>query len=179
MTQIWIASQTVGSGGAASVTFSNIPQTFTHLQLRCFTRTTENAGSGGMDIRLNGDSGSNYYRYHVLFGNGTSAASGAGGIQTSAQIGDFVGQTGLANTYCSLIVDFLDYRNTAKNKVIRSLYGFDLNGSGIVAMMSSMWISTAAINSIQVGPLTYASANLVQNSRFDLYGIQTASATGA
>ena len=54
-----IAVATVDSGGASSVTFSNIPATYTHLQVRAVGRTdrpTYNVGS--YSVTFTGDTGS-------------------------------------------------------------------------------------------------------------------------
>lgn len=168
MTQIWIASQTVGSGGAASVTFSNIPQTFTHLQLR---GTSSNSNSVDINIRLNGVSTS-IYSWHLLAGNGATASSAN---QVSVAQG-YVGYADAGTNPASYIVDILDYTNTNKNRVVRTMFGRDNNGSGNVIFSSSLLNSTSAVTSLTVFP---GAGTFNQNSRFDLYGIQTASATGA
>ena len=59
-----------------------------------------------------------------------------------------------------------NYSNTSKNKTLRSLGGFDANGSGVVWLTSNLWMSTAAINSIVI------TATIPQNARFTLYGVR-------
>ena len=71
-----IATTTVGAGGTTSITFSSIPQTYTHLQLRMLTiGNGSNTASGFM--ALNCDSTSTNYYTHYLYGNGATAAAGA------------------------------------------------------------------------------------------------------
>ena len=53
---------------AANVTFSSIPATYEHLQIR---GTLRGAVSGTLAIQLNSDTGSNYSR-HQIYGNGTT-----------------------------------------------------------------------------------------------------------
>jgi hypothetical protein len=57
------------TGSALSVTFSSIPSTYTHLQIRGLARTP--SGNDQIDLRFNGDSGNNY-SMHGLSGDGAS-----------------------------------------------------------------------------------------------------------
>ena len=70
-----ISTVTVGSGGASIITFSSIPSTYTHLQVRGIGRST-NAGSGVTQfyMQLNGDTGANYSN-HILYGDGGSVGA--------------------------------------------------------------------------------------------------------
>ena len=66
---------TVGSGGQTTITFSSIPPTYTHLQIRWLAR--ENTGaqadpSQNIRIRFNSDTGSNY-SIHRLYGLGSGS----------------------------------------------------------------------------------------------------------
>lgn len=160
-----IATYTVGSGGQATIEFTSIPQTFTHLQLRCSSKTS--GASADSYIRL-GYSGTNYatsYR-HLLYGDGSSAsgiaASGEGYIISTAGSGG-------TSIFSADIIDILDYTNTNKNKTIKNLGGRDLNGSGAVQLASALWNYTNAVTSIELKPF---SGSFVQYSHFALYGIR-------
>jgi hypothetical protein len=176
-----IASQTVGSGGASSVTFSSILQTFTHLQLRCFTHFTGTNVTATLGCVVNGDTGTNYTT-HQIYADGASANSygsgtpGAGSVLSIGQVPDGTSYFGVA------IIDILDYTNTNKYKTFRSITGNDRNGAGDVRFMSGMLITnTNAITSLLLQPGAGASAGsqLAQYSTFQLYGISTSSITGA
>ena len=174
MSMFPIASQTVGAGGASSITFSSIPQTFTHLQLRIFARSSSNAAGINIPIQFNGDAGANY-RSHYVGGTGASAISGdLGASQTSLNAGWTAGNTDITNGFGCTIVDILDYANTNKNKTTRSIGGIDSNGSGLIGLWSGLWMSTAAVNQI-----VFSAGTLAQYTRADLYGISTSNATGA
>ena len=157
-----IASTLVGAGGVSSITFSNIPQGYKHLQVRYITLT--NTLAGPTTLQFNGDTTGANYRYHVLFGNGTSALAGTG---TTAYAPIFQGNT----TYPSAgILDILDYNNTNKYKTTRNLDGYDTNNtiSGSLGLSSGLWMNTAAITSITfVGNTSFS-----QYTRFSLYGIK-------
>lgn len=162
-----IATITVGSGGAASVTFSSIPATFTHLQIRFIARTT---ASNNIQVYFNTDSSNTNYAFHNVRGDGATAsalafASGVGNALLLVNEGSSI----TANTFGAGVVDILDYANTNKYTTARSLGGNDNNGSGVVGLNSKLWLNTAAVNSIE---LLSSGNNLQQYSHFALYGIK-------
>lgn len=160
-----IATTTVGSGGTAAITFSSIPSTYQHLQIRAFY-----TNSGGIlddaNWTFNGDTtAGNYYAFHQLRGNGASVTGVGVGSGTSA-LSPYGANTTIFTT---AVVDLLDYSNANKYKTGRSLVGYDFNGSGDIFVRSSLWMSTAAINSVTI---TANTGTFVQYSSFALYGIK-------
>jgi hypothetical protein len=168
-----IASVTVGAGGQATVTFSSIPDTYQHLQLRFIEREESGGGTATSQlvVRFNSDSGSNY-TLHRLFGNGSSAlADNAGGTVTSIRVSGSCGSASTANVFGAGVIDILDYRNTNKNTTVRSFAGADFNGAdGIIFLSSGLWMNTAAITQIDITNLSAVDHN--QHSHFALYGIR-------
>ena len=167
-----IATVTVGSGGASSITFSSIPSTYTHLQIRGIGGLTGGTtGSSDMAIFFNGTTANNSnFSQHRLYGTGSSAqsdyysgyiVSGRFSFNTDANSGIF-GAT---------VIDILDYTNTNKYKTVRSLTGVDSNGAGIVGLTSGLWQSTSAITSITLND-GFGGSNWHQYSSFALYGIR-------
>jgi hypothetical protein len=162
-----IASVTA-SAGATTITFSSIPSSYTHLQIRGFTNTS---GTGSYSkIYFNGDTTTANYRSHSLRGDGATASAadytGYGGVLGFVQAG-----MGNSTSWASSVLDILDYGNTNKNKTTRLLEGVDFNGSGSVEFYSGLWMSTAAITSVTlaVSGQTYSAG-----STFALYGIKAA-----
>ncbi len=162
-----IATTTVGSGGQATITFSSIPSNFKHLQLRCLARGSTGTQDAQSNMRLNGDSASNY-SYHRIYGDGSSAGSDGAANQTAAMAGINAGASSLANTFAVGVVDILDYANTDKYKTVRILTGYDQNGQGAVYLWSNSWRSTSAVTTITIT----TSANFSEYSSFALYGIK-------
>jgi hypothetical protein len=159
-----IATTTVGGGGASSVVFSSIPSTYRHLQLRILARSTRGATDDDLKLTFNGAT-TNYYR-HEVYGTGSTVSAYAS-TGTAIEVGHLNGSTSAANNFAATIIDILDYANTNKNKVSRSLSGgMDLDR---IKFMSGAWFDTSAITSIT---LTAANGNLVQYSSFALYGIK-------
>jgi hypothetical protein len=166
-----IATVTVGSGGTSTITFSSIPSTFTHLQIRGFAQQTNNAGANCI-IRYNSDSGSNY-NSHYLGGNGSATGAGyfTNGSTTGGYAFDSANNGGSA--FCAFTIDVLDYLNTSKYTTTRSLSGWSNNSnSENLSMMSSAWRNTAAVTSITLQD--YSGGSFAQYSHFALYGIKGA-----
>ena len=165
-----IATVLVGSAGASTVTFSNIPQTYKHLQIRAIGRTDRALTIDGFRIQFNNTTTTAQYRSHFLGGNGSSAFSGDEGNTAGVINQRFSGATSTASMFGASVIDILDYTNTNKYKTVRCLGGTDQNGSGEVYLTSGVWMNTAAVNEIDIVP--NIGTNFVQYSSFALYGIQ-------
>jgi hypothetical protein len=167
-----------GTGSTGTITFSSIPATYAHLQLRMssrniFTGTIARA----MLLRLNGSTTDNY-TIHELYGDGSNPDAigfATGGGSTSVRVG-FATADGnsAAGLHGVSIVDILDYTSTSKYKTIRMFSGTDLNGSGRVYLGSSVFVlNTNAITSITLeDPAT--GFGFTTSSTFALYGIKGA-----
>jgi len=169
MSMFSIATTTVGSGGVSSITFSSIPSTFTHLQVRL--SFLSQSGGGVLYSTLNGDSGSNY-AWHSLYGIGTGVGNLGSSSQTSMRLfGFYSGSSTTSPT--SVIIDLLDYTNTNKYKTIKCLSGVDTNGAGEADFASGLWMNTNSVTSLTLTPL-YGGSGFSQYTTVQLYGITTA-----
>jgi hypothetical protein len=156
-----IATVTVGSGGTQQIDFTSIPQTYTHLQVRCFGARA----AASFYMYFNGDTTNANYRRHILVGAGASASSNSvaapeldnGGFSSTTIPGAW-------------IIDILDYTNTNKNKTSRILHGYDFNGSGRTGLTSTAWFNSAAITSIKFDLET--TSLFSEYSSFALYGVK-------
>lgn len=156
-----------GTGSSGTITFSSIPSTYQHLQIRY----TNRMGAAGDNIimRFNSDSGANYTR-HVLYGTGAAAtASGSTGV-SSIGVGSFFNGSDTTQPQVG-IIDIHDYASTSKNKTVRAFTGIDMNGSGDVDLISGLWINTNAVSTIT---LSVVGNTFSTNSTFALYGIKGA-----
>ena len=165
-----IATTTVGAGGSATITFSSIPSTYKHLQIRLLAKAAPTASSGAYDLRLafNSDTTGTNYNEHYLFGNGSTVGAG---VNTNNRI---IGtSTGSASTsvFAANVYDILDYQNTNKFKTIRCLSGWDANGSGEMKLLSQVWMSTSAVSSISID-FNGGSPSFGQYTQAALYGIK-------
>ena len=168
----WSLNSTTLTTSTSSVTFSGIPQNYTHLQIRVMTQDTRNTPVNRLSIRVgNGAVDTTaIYSYHYLSADGATAASSGGGSETKIPAGYSNSASTLSNTYGVGVWDILDYANTNKNKTIRILSGCDLNGSGELAIAGGAFLSTAAINTIQF--YSNNAGDLSQYSSFALYGVK-------
>lgn len=166
-----------------TITFSSIPSTYKHLQLRGISRSNYNSSATGASqykIQFNSDTGANYSN-HTIYGNGSSivvnAAANANQIVGShpwANAGGF----GAGKIVTPTIIDILDYTNTSKNKTVRLISGFDTNTTStnqFALMQSGAWYNTSAITSILLdatGPNAFSDGPFAANTTWALYGIK-------
>ena len=165
-----IASAT-GTGSSGTISFTSIPNTYTHLQIRASMRTNDPAATTtNCYIQFNTITGASY-TYHYLLGNGTTASAAGAANQTFSFAGNATATSTGTGTMAVFIADILDYANTSKNKTVRVISGHDQNGSGEIWTTSSLFMSTSAISSVQIiaSGTTWTTA-----STFSLYGIQAA-----
>jgi hypothetical protein len=162
------------ASNTATVTFSSIPSTYQHLQVRINSRCTRAAANGNLNIQLNSDTGANY-TYHELAGDGATTLVGGATAQTAPSISRSPGTTTNADVFAGTIIDIHDYASTTKNKVLRSFYGYDNNSAtviGNVGMRSILWLNTAAITTLTF--TSASSSSFTSGSVFSLYGIKGA-----
>lgn len=163
-----IATVTVGAGGSSTISFSSISSSYKHLQLRIFARDNGASSEDAYWIRFNSDTGNNY-AWHYLMGNGSSASASAGSTTSRIYINNLPTAVQSAG-FGVAVIDILDYTNTNKYKTLRSLSGYDVNGTGTINLVSGLWQSTTAINSITI--TNDRAVAFLQYSSFALYGVK-------
>ena len=156
------------TGSETSFTFSSIPSTYKHLQMRAIFQRN---GGTQLDVgfRFNSDTGNNYSQ-HSLSGDGSAVSASGAANNSYYAIGVGPG-TSTSNTFGVSIVDIHDYASTTKNKTARAFAGADTNNAGISAirLLSGAWYNTAAVNSISI--FTFGDA-MNTGTVFSLYGIK-------
>ena len=164
-----IYTQTVGSGGAASITFNSIPQTFTDLKLVISARLDGTSGDFG--IRFNADS-TNSYSWTYLTGNGSSAYSGrlGSGSLTEYPAGTLNGTDTTSLTFSPNDIYIANYAGSNYKSIICDAVRENNGTTGITWMDAGLWSKTNAITSMTIR--AYAgNGNFVQYSTFSLYGV--------
>jgi len=158
-----IATTTL-STATSSVTFSSIPQTYKHLQIRSIHANTTGFDSFAL-ITLNGFAA----RTHYFLGVNNASAQGTNPSSIFGPIA--YGSSGsLSNRFGVNITDVLDYTNTGKFKTVRVMGGIEGNSLGSIATIQSGYANTTgAITSIV---LTSQGTNFAVDSSFALYGIK-------
>jgi hypothetical protein len=159
-----IASSTVGAGGAANMSFSSIPQTYTDLLVRISGRST--GSSTVIELTFNGSSSS--YANKRLYGTGSSAASDSNNTTFISNVG-LNDQGFTANTFANSDIYIPNYTGSTYKST--SGDGVSENNATLAYSMiaAGLWSNTAAITSIT---LSQAGANIAQYSTAYLYGIK-------
>ena len=168
-----IQTVTVGSGGQSSASFTSIPATYTHLQLRWIGRASQANTGLGVYMRINNNTGSNYAR-HWLRGDGTAASSANSVSDNLISLGGVPGANSPSSIFGVGIIDILDYANTNKYKTIRSMQGTNQNTTAddnIFLASGFMFANTDAVTRIDV-VADSGGVGFVQYSQFALYGIK-------
>lgn len=147
------------SSTTSTITFSNIPTTFTDLVL-----VFNGAASSYVNtyININGDS-SALYGQTRLYGNGSSAISARYNAATFAYVGD------VHTTQSSGILHFMNYTNTNTHKTFLSR---DNAAGGGLGCWAGLYRSNSPITSILFGATS--AATFTVGSTFTLYGIKAA-----
>ena len=162
----------VGSGGAASIEFTSIAQTFTDLMLKYSVRTSGAVVVRSVILAINGTSANLSERF--LYGTGSSATSNS---QAGASTAHYApGASATASTFNSGELYLPNYTGST-NKSISAESVTENNATeawqAINAVLNS---STAAITSITLTP--GGGDNFVQYSSATLFGITAGSSGG-
>jgi hypothetical protein len=162
-----IASSTVGSGGAASIEFTSIPNTYTDLCLKLSGRTSS-TGSIYEWVYIKFNSSTTGYSYRLLQGNGSSAASYN---NTTQYAGDITDGTATASTFGNYEVYIPNYAGST-NKSFSVDAVTENNGTTAVAdLVAGLWSNSAAITAVNFTP---RNGSFVQYSTAYLYGVKNA-----
>jgi hypothetical protein len=166
-TFIKIQRLTVGSGGAASIEFTSIPQTYTDLKILVSSRTNRADVKDYFTVRPNGavinDS------CITLSGDGTNASSDAEGEHI---IVTTTGDTATTSIFGNGEVYIPNYR-VSKFKPIH-LDGVAENNSATesrIQLSSAVWNDNTAITSITLTP--YIGSLFLEHTTATLYGIKS------
>lgn len=170
-----IASNTLTST-AASVTFSDIPQTFTDLVLRVSARNNDTQTWGHLHLRFNSDTTSNY-SYTYLAGNGSTTASATSGNNVSTRAYYAVdGNTATSNTFGSVEVYIPNYNSTSAKPI--GTFGVNETNSSTagdanIAATAALYRGGSGISSITLGASSnFSTVSFLSGSSFFLYGVK-------
>jgi hypothetical protein len=158
----------VGSAGASSVTFANIPQTgYTDLKVVMSARNTASASNWyTLKLQFNSDTTDGNYSTRILYGFGSTAGSGTGNRQNTGYI---TSDARTANTFNNLEMYIPNYAgSTNKSFSVDSVTEGNGSSFEILGLHAGLWSSTAAITQIVLAP---DAGNFAANSTFYLYGV--------
>ena len=158
---------------AASVTFSGIPATYEHLEIRLLARTNRTYYIDPINIAINTDSSSSNFTVAVMQANGTSksAYSSPTSLFMTYVVGNFItGGVIEGEDYGPMTMTFFDYANTSKNTTLQYMSGTP-NTTQHIYLGAVTWDNTAAVNSIAFTPNNGTA--FMRGTEFTLYGIKS------
>jgi hypothetical protein len=167
-----IETVTVGSGGAASITFDSIPDTYTDLVILCSLRTTA-TGNPSAEIFFNGVTTNRSERSLEGTGSGTNSFSTSQGF-----FGVINPNNATANTFSSHEIYIPNYAASAAKSYSVDSVSENNATAAYQYTVAGLWNSTAAINEITIRrhPGTH---DLMEHSTATLYGIKSTAGSGA
>jgi hypothetical protein len=160
-----IQTVTVGSGGASTIDFTNIPQTYTDLKLVVSGRGTAVFNPGHYyDIKPNGLNTNLSSKY--LLGIGTSAVSGSYRPYGYIAASDYTANVFGNNEH------YIPNYASANHKSFSTDTVNETNASTVYGLGfdAGLWSSTSAITSLTLTP---GSGNFAQYTTATLYGIKS------
>lgn len=158
-----IASSTVGSSGASSITFSSIPSTFTDLVIKISTKCSFD----WLLCEFNNSGGTSYDQVYIR-GDGSGVLSGTQNDKPAAYA-TITGQNVTAHTFGNAELYIPNYTSSTKKSISGDGVSSANQSAAYLYLTSSLWNDTAAITQIK---LTKSDAgNFDQYSTFYLYGI--------
>lgn len=167
MTMTLVSTTTIGSGGAANIDFTSIPQTGTDLLLVLSGRSTlSGTFQDNAQIDLNGSTTG--YTYKDLYGNGSATGSYTDSGNVRASIGILSAATSTANSFGNIQVYFPNYAGSTNKSFSVDAVQEDNSGTARQDINAGLWSNTAAISRITIRAF---GANLAQYTTASLYTI--------
>ena len=162
-----IQSVTVGSGGASSIEFGSIPQTYTDLHLVISGRSVLAANATAIYMRLNNDTGSNYSRIR-LHGNGSGTLNGSSTDNSLIMSVFLDGASSTASVFSNSSVYIPNYAGSTQKSISTDSVTENNATEAYTTFQAGRWTGTAAITSITM----LGDANFAQYTSASLYGIK-------
>jgi hypothetical protein len=162
-----IEAKTLGST-TASVTFSDIPATYTDLKLVISSRSSDIYNE--IHFRFSGDTAGNYSGRSV-YGTGTAVTRNSTSSITSLQ--DLTVQslsTHTANTFGNVELYIPNYRSGNSKSISADGVQENNSTSAIAHLGAGLWVNSEAITTITAFP---SIGNFAAGSTFYLYGISS------
>ena len=164
-----IASNTVASGGAASVTFSSIANTWTDLVVKFSART--NNGTAGVWDNISATINSSSSGYSFLMAYTADSTTPTSAKTTGSNFGYLYAprSAATANTFGSGEFYIPNYAGSNYKSISTDLVVENNGTANFMDLWAGLWSNTAAITSISIDA---GGNNFVQYSSFYLYGIK-------
>ena len=164
-TYVKITTVTVGSGGAATISFTSIPATFTDLLVQFSLRSDSGSAADNAEITFNGSTTT--YSSKRLYGSGSAAASDSSSTYTTSSFINGDGAT--ASTFGNGIIYIPNYAGSTNKSFSIDAVNETNATAAFMGLYAHLWATTSAITSIQLKP--NGGSLFKQYSTATLYGI--------
>lgn len=162
MTMTLVSTVTVGSGGAASITWSDIPATGKDLFILASLRTNVEEYVGSCQLRINGVTTG--YAGKNLQGNGSSVSTFN---QSTSNISvQTNGSLSATNTFSNGLVYLANYTSATNKSISKDAVAEDNATAASLHIAAHSFASSSAITSLA---LSLSSGSFVQHSTASLY----------
>jgi hypothetical protein len=164
-----IATVTVTGSSASTISFTNIPGTYTDLVIQASLRSTR-SGFPRAPLTLTFNSITSGYNWRDIYGvaAGVQNATGSGAY---TQIGNMTSVNGTSNVFTPVTIYIPNYASTTLEKVIRTdTAQTNISDTWIREHLVTYLSNTAAITTITLAD-AIQSSSFVVNSTASLYGI--------
>ena len=159
-----ISTVTVGSGGASSIDFTGIPQTYTDLIIKGSARASTGTGANIVNVSFNGSTTGFTDRY--IEGSGSAVGSYT---DQPRMVGTANGSSTTSNTFSNFETYIPNYNSSNYKSFSADMVQENNTTAAYSELQAGLWSNTSPITSIS---LTLNSGNFVQYSTATLYGIR-------
>jgi hypothetical protein len=161
-----------GSGNPTYIDITGIPATYAHLCLIGNMASTRAVDYEGFEMRLNGDTGSNYQwqRAGMTFSTTINAYRNTG--QSKMYLLDSIGTTVSSTINPMVECMIFGYADTSRYTNIWAKGGYASTSASYASnkLWSGSWLNTAAVSSMRI---TAGTGNFTTTSRLTLYGFNS------
>ena len=168
VTYVPIFTQTLSASVTNTITFSNIPQTYTDLVLVMSLRSSANDGTQWRtgSWTINGDSSTNY---SVIYNLGSGAGTGAGGGTSITYLPLWItGSLNSSGVFSNTEAYIPNYTATGSKQIISKCTAEHTGATGLTMVNAALYRGTAPVTSLSVSE---GGSGYVQNSTISLYGV--------
>jgi hypothetical protein len=167
-----IQTVTVGSGGAASIQFTSIPQTYTDLKIVVSCRTNRADVKDYIAVRPNGSTSNDSSR--TLSGDGSSASSDT---ESAVILVATTGGTATASVFGNADIYIPNYTSANNKSIYMDGVGENNATESRAQLSAGLWADTTAISSLDLVP--FIGTLFSQYSTATLYGIANVTASSS
>lgn len=177
-TMVKLQTVTVGSGGAATIDFTSIPQTYTDLKIVLSARTDRSSGGSNDYTKITFNGSNTGYSIRSLYGDGATAGSNTYSGNWLEPFG-LTSNTATASVFGNLEVYISNYTSSNNKSVSMDGVAETNATTQYIGLSAGLWSNTAAITSIKMIP--FYGTLFLQYTTATLYGVKnvtTATGTG-